>query len=125
MASISQSTPLGSSRTATQLRAGVGGEILGVHLVEGGEVAHVRQETGGLHHALQSDAGGLQNGAHVLAALLRLCGDALGDSAGGGVHGNLAGGDDQVAEGVALGVRADGARSVGGGNHGFHGKTLL
>ena len=32
---------------------------------------------------------------------------------------------DRVAEGVALGVRADGARSVGGGNHGFHGKTLL
>ena len=31
---------------------GLGGEILGVHLVEGGEVAHVRQETGGLHHAL-------------------------------------------------------------------------
>ena len=107
---------------------GLGGEVLGVHLVEGGEVAHVRQEAGGLHHALEGDAGGLQNGAHVLAALVRLGGDALGDGAGGGIHGDLAGGDDQVAEGIALGIGPDGAGGVGGGDHGnrsLHGKTLL
>ena len=102
---------------------GLGSEELGIGLVEGGEVAHVRQEAGGLDHVFKAHTGSGQNGAHVLAALLRLSGDALGDGAGGGVHGDLAGRENQIAHRPALRVGADGAGSVGGFDNRFvHGK---
>lgn len=66
---------------------GLGGEELGIGLVEGGEVAHVRQEAGGLDHVFKAYTGGGQDGAHVLAALLGLGGDALGDGAVAGSTG--------------------------------------
>ena len=59
-----------------------------------------------------------------MANMKRLGGDALGNGAGSGIHGDLAGGDDQVAEGVALGIGADGAGSVLGFNN-SHGWILL
>ena len=37
---------------------------------------------------------------HIAAALVSLCGDALGDCAGGGVYRDLAGGEDETAHGV-------------------------
>ena len=95
---------------------GLGGEIPGVHLVEGGEVAHIRQEAGGLDNFVKAGTGSLQDGAHVLAALLRLGGDTFGGSARGGVHRDLTRGDDQISKGVALGIGADGAGGVLGFN---------
>ena len=51
---------------------GLGGEEFGVDLVESGEVTHVGQKAGGLEDLAKANAGALQNGTHVLAALLRL-----------------------------------------------------
>ena len=113
MASISQSTPFPHGHAAA---GGLGGEIPGVHLVEGGEVAHIRQEAGGLDNFVKAGTGSLQDGAHVLAALLRLGGDTFGGSARGGVHRDLTRGDDQISKGVALGIGADGAGGVLGFN---------
>lgn len=93
---------------------GLGGEILGVHLVESGKVGDVGQEAGGLDHLVEAHAGSFEDSAHIAAALVSLCGDALGDCAGGGVYRDLAGGEDETAYGVALRVGADGAGSFFG-----------
>ena len=63
-----------------------GDEKLGVDFVEGGEIAHIRQEAGGLDDPVKAGAGSFQNRAYILAALLRLGGNAFGDSAGGGIY---------------------------------------
>ena len=55
---------------------GLGGEELGVNLVEGRKIRDVGQEASGLDHLVKAAAAGFQNSADVLAALLRLCGDA-------------------------------------------------
>ena len=39
---------------------GLGGEVLGVHLVEGGEVGDIGQEAGGLDHLVEAGTGGLR-----------------------------------------------------------------
>ena len=88
---------------------GLGGEVLGVHLVEGGKVGNVGEEAGGLDHFVEAHARSLKDGTHVAAALVCLCSDALSDRAGGGVYRDLAGGEDEAAHGVALRVGADGA----------------
>ena len=103
---------------------GLRGEILGIDLVEGGEIAHVGQEAGGLEHLVEAGAGGFQDGAHVLAALLRLGGDAGGHLAGGGVHGDLAGGIDKTVHFKTLGIGTDGAGGVLGFQN-FHVDSLL
>ena len=99
------------------------GEVLGVDLVEGGEVGHVGDEAGGLDDLGQVGAGGGQDGGHIAAALLGLGGDALGDIAGGRIHGDLAGAENEGTCDHALGVGADGGRGVGGGDDG-HGEFL-
>ena len=93
---------------------GLAGEELGIDLVEGGEIAHVRQEAGGLDHPAKVRARGLQNGGNIAAAALRLGGDALGDIAGGGIHGDLAGAENKRAYDHALGIGADGGGRVFG-----------
>ena len=57
---------------------GLGGEVLGVHLVEGGKVGDIGQEAGGLDDLVVAGTGGFQDRTHVLAALLGLGGDASG-----------------------------------------------
>lgn len=87
---------------------GIAGEEGGVDLVHGGEVVHVLEEHGGLDHVLQGQPGGGQDSLDVQQGLAGLAGDAaLGEGAGGRVHGELAGGDDDAAGGHALGVWTD------------------
>ena len=91
-------------------------KVFCVDLVEGGKIGHVRDEAGGLDDLGQVGAGGLQNGGNILTAPLGLGGDALGDIAGGGVHGDLTGAENQRACDHALGIGADGRGGVGGGD---------
>lgn len=65
---------------------GLGGEELGVDFVEGSEIAHIRQEAGGLDDPVKAGARSFQNRTYILAALLRLGGDAFGDGAGGRIY---------------------------------------
>src|SRR5699024_2683786 len=95
-------------------------------LVHGGEVVHVLEEHGGLDHVLQGQPGGGQDSLDVQQGLAGLAGDAaLGEGAGGRVHGELAGGDDDAAGGHALGVWTDGGGGRLGGEDLFHGWDLL
>ena len=87
----------------------LGGEVLGVYLVEGGKVGNVGEEAGGLDHLGEAHARSLKDGTYIAAALVCLCSDALSDRAGGGVYRDLAGGEDEAAHGVALRVGANGA----------------
>ena len=48
---------------------GLGGEIPGVHLVEGGEVAHIRQEAGGLDNFVKAGTGS----SKMAPTFLQLC----------------------------------------------------
>ncbi len=66
---------------------GFRGEELGAGLVEGGEIAHVGQEAGGLEDLVKTAARSGQDGPRVLAALLRLGGDARGTSPVAGATG--------------------------------------
>ena len=107
MASISQSTPLGRSFTATQLRAGLEVKYLAYTSLKAAKSAMSARKQVVL-------TGSFEDSAHIAAALVSLCGDALGDCAGGGVYRDLAGGEDETAHGVALRVGADGAGSFFG-----------
>ena len=102
---------LGQGLDGHAAAGGLGGEVLCVHLVESGKIAHVRQEAGGLDDLVKAAAGSLEDGANVLAALLSLSSDALADGAVSGVHRDLTGGNDQVADHKTLRVGADCAGS--------------
>ena len=115
---------LGQGLDSHAAAGGLGDEVLGVDLVELSEIAHVSQEAGGLKDLLKAGAGGFQDGAHVLAALLSLGGNALRNIAGGGIHGDLAGGVDEAVHDHTLGVGTDGAGGVGSSDH-FHGNYPL
>ena len=95
---------LGQGLDSHAAAGGLGDEVLGVDLVELSEIAHVSQEAGGLKDLLKAGAGGFQDGAHVLAALLSLGGNALRNIAGGRIHGDLAGGVDEAVHDHTLGV---------------------
>ena len=93
------------------------GKELGIHGVHGGKIAHILQEHGGLSHMIHGQAGRLHNGLHIGQGLAGLGGDiALHQVAGGGINGDLAGGDDEAAAVDGLGIGADGGRSAGGGD---------
>ena len=113
MASISQSTPLGRSFTATQLRAGLEVKYLAYTSLKAAKSAMSARKQVVLT-LVKAHAGSFEDSAHIAAALVSLCGDALGDCAGGGVYRDLAGGEDETAHGVALRVGADGAGSFFG-----------
>ena len=102
MASISQSTPLGRSFTATQLRAGLEVKYLAYTSLKA-----AKSEMSARKQVVLTTLS--KDGTHVAAALVCLCSDALSDRAGGGVYRDLAGGEDEAAHGVALRVGANGA----------------
>ena len=86
----------------------VAGEKGGVDLVHRAEVRDVREQHGGLDDVLEAETGLGEDGADVLEALLCLALDILGgEGAGGGVDGQLAGDEGELAGGGdALGVGA-------------------
>ena len=102
---------------------GLAGEVACVDLIEHAEVAHVGEEAGGLDDLLRAASCGLQNGHDVLAGLLRLGLDPLGDAAVGGVDADLAGRKDKTVGDEALGVGADGAGGLVGADN-SHGNYL-
>ena len=87
----------------------LGGEVLGVHLVEGGKVGNVGEEAGGLDHLVEPTPAASRMAPTLRQLWSASCSDALSDRAGGGVYRDLAGGEDEAAHGVALRVGADGA----------------
>ena len=108
MASISQSTPLGRSFTATQLRAGLEVKYLAYTSLKAAKSAMSARKQVVLT-LVEAHARSLKDGTYIAAALVCLCSDALSDRAGGGVYRDLAGGEDEAAHGVALRVGANGA----------------
>ena len=113
----------GAGGEVRDLDAGAGrlrGEVLTVDSVERREVVDVVQEAGGLQHVVEVGAGGFQDFAEVLADLMGLALDGgVDDLALGGVDRDLPGGEDQLAGGLGLGVRAEGGR-CGIGMDGSH-----
>ena len=108
---------LGEGLDGDTAAGGLGNEILGIDLVEGGKIIHIRQKTGGFEHLGEIRAGGFQNSAHFAAALVSLGFDALGNCAGGGVYGDLTGGVDKTVDNKALAVGTDGAGGMGSFNY--------
>ena len=101
------------------------GEEGGIHFVHGAEVVHVAEEHGGLENMVHGDAGLFQNGLHVGQGLAGLGLDALGERAGGGIDGQLAGSNDQAVELRRLGVGADGGGGFRCADDGFNFITFL
>ena len=67
----------------------------------------------------EAGAGGFEDGGEVFEDLLCLLGDGAGDDLlSGGVEGDLAGGEDEVADADGLGVGADGSGGGRGGEDG-------
>ena len=95
---------------------GIGSEERGVDFVHSGEVVHILQENSGLNDISHTETCGGQNGFHIFQGLAGLLFNAaLGKSTGGGINGELAGSDDQIAGADALRVGADGCGSSSGG----------
>ena len=99
------------------------GEESRVHLVHRAEVVHVAQEHGGLDNGIHAQAGGLQDRLDIGQGLLRLLLDALGERAGRGIDGQLAGSDDQCAQIDGLAVGADGCRCCAGADNALRKNT--
>ena len=94
--------------------SGVGcGEELGIDLVHGTEVGDLAQEDGSLNDVAQVEALALEDGAGIEQALIGLFLDAsLRESAGGGVDGQLARDENEVASADGLAVRSNGSRCL-------------
>src|ERR1041385_5356255 len=89
----------------------------GIDFVHRGEIAHPLEEDGGLHHPAQVGPRGAQHRLEIGEHPLGLLGDAaVHDLHGGGVEGDLARGEDQVAAGDRLAVGADRLGCVGSGH---------
>ena len=61
-----------------------------------------------------------EDGLDIGQGLPGLCLDTLGEGPGGGIDGQLPGGDDQSVGFNSLGVRADGGRSLARTDDGLH-----
>ena len=92
----------------------------GVNLVHGAEVVHITEEHGGLQHVVHVGARLGEDGFDVGQGLPGLCLDPLGESPGGGIDGQLPGGDDQSVVLNGLGVRADGGGRLARTDNSFH-----
>ena len=115
---------LGQSLHCAAATSGLADKILCVHFVKCGKVVHVGDEAGGLDHVLIATAGSSQNSAYVLAALLRLSGDAFGDFAGSGNNGDLTGAEHHITGNHALRIGTNCCRCVGSINR-IHNAFLL
>ena len=93
---------------------GVGcGKELGIDLVHGTEVGDLAQEDGGLNDVAQVQTLTLEDGAGIEQALIGLFLDAsLGEGASGGVDGQLARDENEVAGADSLAVRSNGSRCL-------------
>ena len=88
-------------------------EELGIDLVHGTEVGDLAQEHSGLNDVAQVEALALEDGAGIEQALISLFLDAsLRESAGGGVDGQLARDENEVAGADSLAVRSNGSRCL-------------
>lgn len=111
---------------AGYLDGGAGGvgflEELGIDFVHGGEIIHIVEKHGGLDDRTHVGPGGIEDGFDVVEGLPGLGLDAsLGDGAGGGIYGDLAGGEQEIADLDGLRVGADRGRGVLGVDGLFHG----
>ncbi len=94
----------------------------GVEGVKGGEVGHVFEEDGAFDHVIEGEARAGEKAFDIGEDLEGLAGEVGGvDFAGGGIDGDLAGREEEVAAADGLGVGTDGGGGVGGIDD-FHGR---
>lgn len=88
-------------------------EKFGIHLVHGGKVVHVGEEYRCFYDMAQVSAGCLQNALYVGKALTGLLLDAsLGETASGGIYGQLSRCIDETVNFDGLAIRSDSCRCI-------------
>lgn len=96
-------------------RGEIDGEIFGVNLIHPGEVGEVGQEDGAFDDVVEGELLVVEDGFDIFENAFGLGLDVAGNKiAGGGIEGDLAGAEEQVAHANGVAVRTDGRSGFGG-----------